>query len=100
MQALQQLDALRKQEDLQSWKSTSIKPSVVMWNFTNVLNIRRWGVVREGVVEKGLSRSWRKSVCPSPNRANREVQVTIGKSLRRRRRRRRQWRARGERRRR
>jgi len=50
-QALQELDALVTKEDLQSWKSTSTKPSVVIWNFMNVLSSRREGVLREGVVE-------------------------------------------------
>jgi len=56
MQALQESDALDKKEDLQSWKSrsTSTKPFVVTWNFMDVLNRRREGVVREGVVEKDV----------------------------------------------
>jgi len=54
MQAFQELDALLKKEDLQNWKSTSTKPSMVKWNFMNVLSSRREGVVREGVVEKDV----------------------------------------------
>jgi len=52
MQALQELDALLKKEDIQSKQSTSIKLSVVTWNFMNVLSSRREGPAMEGVVEK------------------------------------------------
>jgi len=54
MQALQGLDALVKRENLQSFKSTSKKPSVMTWNFMNVLSSRREGLVRGGLVEKDV----------------------------------------------
>jgi len=62
MQALQELGALLKKEDrdLQSWKSTSTKLSVVKWNVMIFLNSRREGLVREaerGWLKKMLSQS-------------------------------------------
>jgi len=56
MQALQALGALLKKEDrdLQSWKSTSTKLSVVKWNVMIFLSSRREGLVRERVVEKDV----------------------------------------------
>jgi len=67
----QELDALLKKKDLQSWKSTSNKPSVVTWNFMNVLSSRREGVVREGVVEKD---------CHSLREMNKPVRSDISSS--------------------
>jgi len=39
MQTFFELDALVKKEDLESWKSTSTKLSLVKWNFANVLSV-------------------------------------------------------------
>jgi len=72
MQALQELDTLLKKEDLQSWKSTSTKPSAVMWNFMNVLSRRDGviGVVREGVVKTDVVTVLGKTSMPSSSSAS------------------------------